>query len=537
MSFVLRILVHPAVFLTLLLAGSRELLACSPAGHTFVAIASLYRLAESQNPEARKLAKILRKYRWVVYWGAEGPDVVQRGRGYHNSHWFPLYKVDYHHPETFDLKVAQPYYNGLLRHAYRCEYGVAPADAAKHNILLARPPRKNWHEVGLAYACGYTTHLIADYFCHYPAKVWWDKEPKLQKAVWDVCSSKSYGVIQEFYAVMLWERFSAEYGVPEDARADMRSKLGVHHVDNGVLPYCALAGSKSFYRDWPGKALGAIDPSKYDVCAAPMLRRAGPGAGGWVEHESKRVHAMVRHMGLSLDEAIQQSNELTGWRATYARVIDMIVRIWTEAAPGIGLEEPDRVNVVLAAEQEPSKAGKPVEVPGEKGTRLNLALHRDVAVCRYLTRDGKTGPVTQWGKKPSGARFEVGSVPVRGRNTIGLLTDGPWLFGAGSVRGTFRLRLPKTAGKLAFRALYGLHGKTSKSDGVTFRLVVTDADGQEHKLFEEHTAGDTLRPVEVDLSVFAGQEIELSLISDSGPADDYGWDMGAWAEPLVVVGS
>ena len=337
------------------LIGPGALRACSPAGHAFVAIAALNKLAQSEDPEVQKLARILRKYRWVVYWGAEGPDMVQTGRGYHNSHWFPLYAVDYHHPEKFDLKVAQPFYTALLKGAYAGDYGVTPEDVRRHGLKHARGPRPGWNEVGLAYACGYTTHLISDYFCHHPAKIWWDKEPKLQKAVREVCHSESYGVIQEFYAVMLWERYLKEYGVPADAQVDLRSQLAMHHVDNGVLPYCALACSTRFHADWPPKVLPILDPSKYDACAAPMLHRGGPNSGAWLEHESKRVHAMIEHMGLSLDEGIRQSDDLSGWRDTYARVIDMIVTLWTDAAPHLTLGEPDELNVVMAEAKEKGK--------------------------------------------------------------------------------------------------------------------------------------------------------------------------------------
>ena len=516
------------------LVGVRAAQACSPAGHAFVAAASLRKLAQSKDPKARRLAKILHKYRWVVYWGAEGPDVVQRGRGYHNSHWFPLYAVDYRHPGRFDLKVAQPCYTALLRHAYRADYGITPDDAAKHGIVLLRAPRRDWGEVGLAYACGYITHLISDYFCHHPAKVWWDKEPKLPKAVIEVVSSKSYGVVQEFYAVMLWERFQKDYGLGQDAPADFRSGLAAHHVDNGALPYCALACSKAFYADWPPRVLPAVDPSKYDLCAAHMLHRGGAGFARCIERESKRVHAMVNHMGLSLDQAVEQSDKLAAWRQTYAQVIDMNVRVWTAAAHQLDLAEPDEINVVLAAEREPSKQGLLIAVPAEPGARINLALRRDWAIRRYRKRSGEEGPVTGWGEKPSGARFDLGVLPLAGRSRIAILTDGPWLDGAGCVAGTFRLRLPK-ARRLAFRTLYGMHGKKTRSDGVTFRVAVTDAANTEHKLFEKHTNSHTLAPLAIDLSPFAGQDIALELISDAGPNDNPGWDWGAWVEPLVIV--
>jgi len=521
--------------LLLLLGGARAARACSPAGHAFVAIASLRKLEQSEDPEARKLAAILWKYRWVVYWGAEGPDVVQQGRGYHNSHWFPLYSVDYHHPEQFDLKAAEPYYTALLKHAYAADYGVTADDAGTHGLALVRLPQKDWNEVGVAYACGYITHLISDYFCHDPAKVWWDQEPKLREAVQEVCSSTSYGVIQEFYAVMLWERFLMDYGMAEDAQTDFRRRLPECHVDNGVLPYCALACSRRYYADWPANVLEAVDPSKYDVCAAPMLGKGGAGFGRCVEHESGRVHAMLDHMGISLDEAVRQSDDLTGWRDTYARVIGMIVQLWTAAAPRLDLVEPDHVDVIQAAKQGPSQQGMLITVPREQGARVNLALYLDQAVLRYSTRSGEQGPVTGWGEKPSGARFDLGFVAVQGANKIAILTDGPWLGDPGYVSGTFRLKLPKTDGKLGFRSLYGMHGKETKSDGVTFRVIVTDAGGQEHELFETHTNSRELKSATVDLSQFAGQEVELALISDAGPNDNPGWDWGAWVEPLVVT--
>ena len=236
-----------------------------------------------------------------------------------------------------------------------------------------------------------------------------------------------------------------------------------------------------------------------------------------------------------MDQAVRQSDELTGWRATYGRVIDMIVQIWTDAAPEIKLDEPDDVNVVLAAGREPDRQGQPIDVASQRDNRLNLALYCDWAVRRFQTRDGKQGPVTGWGKKPSGARFELGVVRVDDRGRTAILTDGPWLLGAGSVRGTFRLRLPKTEGKLSFQAHCGMHGKRTKSDGVTFRVVVAGTDGKEHNLFEEHTSSHLPRPVDVDLTPFAGREIDLSLIADSGPDDDFGWDTGAWITPMVVV--
>jgi hypothetical protein len=497
-------------------------------------MAAIYRLQQSSDPGVRRLAKVLHKYRWVVYWAAEGPDIVQNERGYHSSHWFPLYSVNYEHPERFDLTVAQPYYDALLRHAYRSDYGAAPDDVARHGLALARQPRPEWREVALAFACGYTTHLISDYFCHAPAKVWWDHEPKLKKAVREICHEDEYGVIQEFYAVMLWERYAKTYGLPDDAVADFRRHLAVHHVDNGILPYCALAASKRYYADWPERVLKAVDPAKYDACAAHLLHRAGKGAGDCVGYESKRVHAMLDHIGMPFDRAVQTSNELTHWQDTYDRVVRMIVALWTHAAPQIGLAEPDDVNVVLVDQENRGRRPARIVVPSEQGTRVSLAPQCDMASARFRTRKGVDGPVTQWGQKPSGARFDVGMVTIDGRRKVAILTDGPYLLGAGQVRGSFRLRLPQ-GHKITFRAACGQQlENTQKSDGVTFRVLVVDRDHHERRLFDQHVCRQWC-PVVTDLTALAGQEIDLVLVADSGPRDDFGWDMGAWIEPVVMV--
>jgi len=511
---------------------------CSPAGHTFVAAAAMGKLRQSPDPEVRKLAAVLDKYRGVVYWAAEGPDTIQKARSYQASHWFPLYTVNYEHPERFDLAAAQPFFTACMKGAYTASYGVSAEDIVKHGIQLAKPADDEWNEVSLAFACGYITHLLSDYFCHAPAKVWWDASPELQKAILATADSKSYGVVQEVFAVMLWERFRAQYGIPANAEADLKTALIGHHVDNGVLPYCGLACSKESYAGWPIKVLAHIDPSRYDACAAPMLHAGGAGLGRSVAHERARVLAMMRHLGISLEEATRTSAELTAWPDVYETVIDMIVRAWSSAAPKLALQEGKPGNVVKEAAAATSPAGKELAVPPvEKGGMLSLARHRDWAIRRFRTTAGEEGIVTAWGKEPSGARFDVDVLRDDGENRLALVTDGPWLKKVGGqVRGTFRLRLPETKGGIRFAAAVRMHGKSERSDGVTFRVELkAGRSGVPRTVFEQHTRSHKPIPVDVDLAAFAGQVVELSLVSDAGPDNHMGWDLGAWVEPRVLV--
>jgi hypothetical protein len=511
--------------------------ACSPAGHSFVAIASLGKLRQAQDPEVRKLGEILYKYRSVMYWGAEGPDMIQRGRKYQFSHWFPLYTVNYEHPERFDLEAAQPYVTALLKGAYDVSYRLRDTDITEDSQLLFTEPRESWRDVSLAFACGYVTHLLSDYFCHAPAKVWWDRSPELQTAVLEVAKSKSYGIIQEFYAVMLWERYLTKYGVAEDAASTFPQDLALYHVDNGVLPYCGLASSKASYAHWPEKVLASVDPSKYDVSSAPMRRPGGAGLGGCVAHERKRVLAMVAHMGLSLDEAIELSQKLTDWQGTYGRVIDMIVNVWTRAAPNLKLQPPDDTDVVRTEAVTPSTVpGMVLALAPEAGAALRLVRHRDAAVRTYHTRDGEEGPVTEWGKKPSGARFDLGVVGDGKTKRLGIITDGPWLTKSkGYVKGVFNVKLPKTASLIRFESAVRMHGKSQRSDGVTFRLLITGADGMSTTCFEQHVNTREPVPISVDMGSYMDQQISISLVSDAGPKDHCSWDWGAWLDPTIAV--
>lgn len=133
-----------------------------------------------------------------------------------------------------------------------------------------------------------------------------------------------------------------------------------------------------------------------------------------------------------------------------------------------------------------------------------------------------------------GGRIQLGTVPVDGRRRAAILTDGPWLLGAGEVRGVFRVRLP-AGHKPAFVAACGLVPENiAKSDGVTFRVLVIDCTRREQELWARHLR-QASEPVRVDLTPWAGQEVELARVADSGPRDDFGWDLGAWVEPRICV--
>ncbi len=507
--------------------------ACSGGGHIFVALASIGKLRQESDPDAQRLAQVLHKYRWIVCQGAEGPDVVQAIREYRFSHWFPLFEVDYEHPERFDLAAAQPYFTALLRDAYAVDYSVAAEEVAAHDIQLYRPPDPELREVSVAFAAGYISHLLSDYFCHQPAKVWWDKRPGMADACEKGTGVRSYGQLQIVFADMLWQRYLDEYGVEEDAAQQFRRSADDYHEDNGVLPYCALACSADAYADWPAAVRDLVDPSKFDGCAAPFALGEGH-LSGIVEGDHRSSHAILEAARLELDEAIELSDELTGWREVYRRVVDMIVQAWGDAAPHLDLQPIDDTDL-LARREQPGHLRRLIVVGGEPGTRVPLALHGDSLLKTWHARDGSQGTFRRWSEDPR-ARFDFGMTTVGEESKIAILTHPPYYGAVGFVSGEYRLQLPDTDQPIRLRGFTSLFANNADSDGVVMKVTVATEDGEERELLSRMVVGQGWEPFEVDLSAFVGKAIRLRLITDAGPKDNTVRDNAAWGAPAISVG-
>lgn len=119
----------------------------------------------------------------------------------------------------------------------------------------------------------------------------------------------------------------------------------------------------------------------------------------------------------------------------------------------------------------------------------------------------------------------------------------PWKTGPGIAYARWTLALPRTAG-LRYVSKVGLDsavvgkagglpsGNVGRSDGVLFGVTGRHADRTCHA--EVFNATDEGRPLELDLSAFAGQEIILELTVDPGPARDVTADWARWYRPRVV---
>jgi hypothetical protein len=319
-----------------LLALTPPAQACSPSGHVFVALAALEQLKRSDHPAAKRLAAILERHHWVVCHGAEGPDWVQSTRNYESSHYKVLFHVSYESPQAFDARAAQPVFSALLRDSYRLHYGLTPEDRARLKPQLYLEPAADQREVGLAFAAGYISHLLADYFCHRPALTWWEKDGVLQEATKRARPGESYGPIQSVYATFLWQSHAAQYGLAADLRERFVKEVDAHQQDNGVLPFCALACSRQFYAGWGIDNAKFVAPEHYEACARPI--RSSPDLRRCLDRDREEMEAIFRETKRSFEENLRLGAELTPWKQVYDDVIALVAQAWATAAP-IVLEE------------------------------------------------------------------------------------------------------------------------------------------------------------------------------------------------------
>lgn len=113
---------------------------------------------------------------------------------------------------------------------------------------------------------------------------------------------------------------------------------------------------------------------------------------------------------------------------------------------------------------------------------------------------------------------------------------------SGKVETIYRVTVPQ-AGALRFAiALSPQVWSPEKGDGASFQVYITDPDTSQKGQFvfvryinPKHNPSDRRwRNFLVDLSPWAGRTVNLSLITEGGPAGDWAFDWAGWAELQVV---
>ncbi len=85
----------------------------------------------------------------------------------------------------------------------------------------------------------------------------------------------------------------------------------------------------------------------------------------------------------------------------------------------------------------------------------------------------------------------------------------------------------------AFRAVVGKGDGSDLGDGILYKVAVVDASGKETVIGEQTVQEHKWLPIEGDLSPWAGQKVQIKLISDVGVGDNSTGDWACWAEMRI----
>jgi hypothetical protein len=128
-----------------------------------------------------------------------------------------------------------------------------------------------------------------------------------------------------------------------------------------------------------------------------------------------------------------------------------------------------------------------------------------------------------------GAGVYVTDRSCGGVSRKGLFLHPPYKKGVGY---SFALFGPLTVPKrpCVLRGLVGKGDGSFLGDGIWFRMMLVDAQGKETQIGEQTVTEHAWLPIEGDLSPWAGQQVQIKLVSDVGKGDDSSGDWSMWAD-------
>ena len=134
-----------------------------------------------------------------------------------------------------------------------------------------------------------------------------------------------------------------------------------------------------------------------------------------------------------------------------------------------------------------------------------------------------------------GARVERQTMSCGGVSRDGIFMHPAWLEGfVGDAFATYKLSLPDVP-DLVFTGFVGKRDGSYPGDGMRFFVGVTpEGSTEEQTIAEVSVAKHEWKPVEADLSQWAGQNVALRLIMDVGADQDSSGDWGCWGDLKIT---
>ena len=200
---------------------------------------------------------------------------------------------------------------------------------------------------------------------------------------------------------------------------------------------------------------------------------------------------------------------------------------------------------VAALNAAPNNRTFPPAAPMKKETQIPVSLGKtsllDIGLyqvtCQSYGKDAILLPPNFMGSDIATGVIYDPSFQQDGKKA--LLLHSPWKLPAGSTWVDYQLLLPEaTPLKLQF-AVAMRHGvvDATHSDGVTFSAYVAEPGQEPRELYREHIVSDKWKPLEFDLSSFAGKPCVIRLQVEPGPANNPSFDYSYFGDPAIVAGT
>ncbi len=228
----------------------------------------------------------------------------------------------------------------------------------------------------------------------------------------------------------------------------------------------------------------------------------------------------------------------------------------TSGEPLLPAPRPELRDRVIAGETVPVTLGRElaVEVPTDEGAellgitlsagKLTQKIERGLRtvdapkVVVALPMHYDTGICLRGGRETNDFATSLGyviprSVACGGASKDAIAMHPPYQGRVGHVFAMYdTVTLPKDR-PAAFRAVVGKADGSDLGDGILYKLAVVDESGTKTIVAEKTVRRHEWLPIEADLSKWAGQTLQLELISDVGTQDNPAGDWACWAEMRV----
>lgn len=201
------------------------------------------------------------------------------------------------------------------------------------------------------------------------------------------------------------------------------------------------------------------------------------------------------------------------WSAAHRRISRKLLALSTLAL-GLGIAAPAQADEIGLLE-------KAADARWSSGRELG----ESISIVEHALR---------FGRNSRRGTAKVATKPLEdGSRTQVLYTHPQWV-DRGTITGVFpSIEIPPGA---HFRSKVGFVKNARRSDGVTFHLSVGSEFGDRRQIASvAETFDGTLGSMDVDLSAYAGQRIQIELRVDAGASS--GQDWAAWINPRIEVGS